>query len=66
MFRVCILAALSGCASAAPAARPAAYETELVVCNRTARSMYESIACENDVRARYGRPRRPFPGEAPR
>ncbi len=43
----------TGCA--ANLARPAAYGAELEECNRTAQSCDESIACENLVRARYGR-----------
>lgn len=40
------------------AARPAAYSVELEECNRKAKTCAESIACENNVRARYGRPAR--------
>ena len=48
------MAILEGCISA----RPAAYEADLVVCNQRATTLRESIDCENDVRARYGRPPR--------
>lgn len=63
---LCLLLPLAGCASAAKGARPATYEAELVACNQIARSLYESIACENEARKRYGRPLRAFPdGGAP-
>lgn len=39
-------------------AKPAAYGVELEECNRTAKTCEESIRCENQVRARYGRPPR--------
>ncbi len=39
-------------------ARPAAYGAELEECSRKAATCDESIACENKVRARYGRPAR--------
>jgi hypothetical protein len=45
-------------------ARPAAYEAELVACSDRATSLAESIRCENEVRARYGRPLRSLDGGA--
>lgn len=52
---------LTGCGAAATSARAASYETELVICNQKAKTLKESIDCENDVRGRYGRPARPYP-----
>jgi hypothetical protein len=52
-----------GCAAAATSARVSSYETELVVCNKTATTLQQSIDCENGVRARYGRPVRPYPAD---
>ena len=39
-------------------AKPAAYGAELAECSRTAETCEQSIACENETRARYGRPLR--------
>jgi hypothetical protein len=39
-------------------AKPAAYGAELAACSETAKTCEESIRCENQVRARYGRPPR--------
>ncbi len=36
----------------------ASYQAALVLCSQSATSFEESIACENDVRAHYGRPPR--------
>jgi hypothetical protein len=51
--------ALSYCACVpASSARPAAYGAELTDCSETSGTLEESVACENRVRARYGRPAR--------
>jgi hypothetical protein len=47
-----------GACSASPAVKPAAYGFELEECSRTAKTCDESIACENAVRGKYGRPLR--------
>lgn len=39
-------------------ARPAAYGVELADCSESSATLADSIACENRVRARYGRPLR--------
>lgn len=39
----------------------ASYATALVACSELATTLAESITCENDVRAHYGRPPRPMP-----
>lgn len=38
--------------------KPANYTTDLTQCNLTAKTCQESIACENEVRAKYKRPLR--------
>lgn len=58
-----VLALLEACAPAATSARATSYETELVLCNQRATTLRESIDCENDVRARYGRPPRALPAD---
>jgi hypothetical protein len=60
-MRVSSLAAVGAllCAGACGVGpRPATYQAELVACSQTAKTLAESIACENAVRARYGRPPR--------
>jgi hypothetical protein len=54
-FAVALL--VGACASSLE--KPRDYEAELIACNALATSLDESIACENDVRARYRRPLRP-------
>ncbi len=44
--------------SSTPSPKAASYSVELEECNRKATTCAESIACENDVRARYKRPLR--------
>lgn len=44
-------------------AKSAAYEGELTGCTLQSKTLCESIACENKVRARYGRPDRPEPAK---
>lgn len=44
-----------------PAKKPAEYGGELALCNQTAQTLQASIECENKVRAKYGRPPRPYP-----
>ena len=39
-------------------AKPAAYGAELEECTRRSITLTESVKCENEVRARYGRPPR--------
>jgi hypothetical protein len=51
-----VLIAIAGCEPRY--AKPAAYGAELAACSETSTSLAESIACENGVRARYGRPLR--------
>lgn len=55
-----ITATLATSAACLPpgSAKPAAYEVELLACNRKSESLAESIACEERVRAAYGRPAR--------
>jgi hypothetical protein len=48
------------CASSHPE-RPAVYELELTACTHKSATLTESIACENEVRARYGRALRALP-----
>jgi|CXWL01.1.fsa_nt_gi hypothetical protein len=58
------MAALAHCQQGclpAGTAKPAAYEAELVMCSEKARSLCESVTCENEVRTRYVRPMRPMP-----
>lgn len=45
--------------------RPATYGAKLAACNEAARTLAESVACENKVRAEYGRPLRSLDGGAP-
>ncbi len=45
--------ALVGCAHSLE--RPATYSGELGACTATSKTCAESIACENDVRAKYKR-----------
>lgn len=45
-----------GCA--ALTSKPAKYEARLIECNQLSRTLDESIACENDVRAEFHRPLR--------
>ncbi len=56
-----VLAILGQCGCAA--SRPATYQSELVFCNQTSKTLAESIDCENRVRAAYGRPLRDAGGE---
>jgi len=51
-----VIAKCTGCAPST--ARPAAYGAELTACTTTSATLEASIACENGVRARYGRPLR--------
>jgi len=44
-------------------AKPAAYSAELAECNRSAQTLQDSIACEDRVRVRYGRPVRDAGGD---
>lgn len=50
----------ASCASHRPE-RPALYELELTECTAKSPTLAMSIACENGVRARYGRPPRALP-----
>lgn len=59
---VLLVRVLAGCSAAgSPEAKAGVYEAELVACNRTATSLCKSILCENDSRARHGRPPRELP-----
>jgi hypothetical protein len=48
----------TACERAAPATTPAEYSAELAACTLGSKTCSESIACENDARARHGRPLR--------
>lgn len=54
-----------GCGASPPSAevseKAAIYELELTSCSQRSATLRESIACENEVRARYGRPLRAMP-----
>jgi uncharacterized lipoprotein YbaY len=50
---VAVAALLVACSSPPP--KPATYGAELAACTATSSSCEASIACENEVRARYGR-----------
>lgn len=54
-----------GCGASPPSSevseKAAIYEFELTACSQKAATLRESIACENEVRARYGRPLRAMP-----
>jgi hypothetical protein len=57
LFAVAVLTVLvQGCKPSV--AKPAAYGVELEECSRNAKTCEESVSCENQVRARYGRPLR--------
>lgn len=43
--------------------KPAAYQAELVGCSQRSATLAESLACEDKVRAAYGRPPRDAGGE---
>jgi outer membrane lipoprotein-sorting protein len=48
---------LAGCVSSA-ASRAAAYQAELLVCSEMSATLSASVRCENDVRVKFGRPKR--------
>lgn len=58
MMIVLAMSALCGCAAAAPVVEPGKYGLELADCTATSKTCDESIACENALRAKLGRPLR--------
>lgn len=57
----CMVGHLAGCKT--QDAKAAAYEGELTGCTLASKTLCESIACENKVRARYDRPDRSVPAK---
>ncbi len=49
---------LHGCAPPVPVQTPAMYSAELAACTEKSATFAASVQCENEVRARYGRPPR--------
>ncbi len=51
-----LIVSLAGIACVHSIAKPAAYGVELQACTADASTLAASLACENEVRARYARP----------